>query len=176
LLLSFVEDAELIYRECGYGSVDEYIRNGLELDPEQVRWAIDGLRRMKPDDPIPYARAMELGKHGGPREGAGRPKKGEEQETKNQVANRHSKTSELSSTSRVRILARLDRDGHAELAAKVRAGKLSANKAAIEAGFGKPSPTPAESILKHLPKLTPAQLRHVRARIDELLNHKRRAA
>jgi hypothetical protein len=28
------------------------------------------------------------------------------------------------------ILARLDRDGHAELAAKVRAGKLSANAAA----------------------------------------------
>jgi hypothetical protein len=33
-------------------------------------------------------------------------------------------------TSSAYILARLDRDGHAELAAKVRAGKLSANAAA----------------------------------------------
>jgi hypothetical protein len=38
---------------------------------------------------------------------------------------------------RAYVLARLDRDGHAALAAKVRAGELSANAAAIEAGFCK---------------------------------------
>jgi hypothetical protein len=48
-------------RECGYASVEEYVRQGLELDPEQVSWAIEGLKRMQPDEPIPYSRAIELG-------------------------------------------------------------------------------------------------------------------
>jgi hypothetical protein len=37
-----MDDAEQIYRECGFVSVDAYIRNGLELDAEQVCWAIKG--------------------------------------------------------------------------------------------------------------------------------------
>jgi ElaB/YqjD/DUF883 family membrane-anchored ribosome-binding protein len=76
-------------------------------------------------------------------------------------------------TSRAYILARLDRDGHAELAAKVRAGKLSANAAAIEAGFRKHK-TPLERWLKLLPKMTRSELRQARARIDELLNDTKR--
>jgi hypothetical protein len=54
---------------------------------------------------------------------------------------------------RAYILARLDRDGYTELAAKVRAGTMSANAAAIEAGFRKQS-TPLEWVKKLLPKLT----------------------
>lgn len=62
--------------------------------------------------------------------------------------------------SRAYILARLDRDGHASLAAKVRAGTMSANAAAITAGFRKAS-TPLDQILKLLPKLTPKELRYL---------------
>jgi hypothetical protein len=58
---------------------------------------------MKPDEPIEFKRA--LGKRG-------RPKKGEEKGADS--------TLKRGSTSRKYILARLDRDGHGELAAKVR--------------------------------------------------------
>lgn len=74
------------------------------------------------------------------------------------------------------ILARLDRDGHAELAAKVRSGEMSANAAAIEADYRKPRLAPIERVLKDLDRLTPAQLRHVRARLDEMLKPRGRAA
>jgi hypothetical protein len=52
----------------------------------------------------------------------------------------------------VTTLARLKRD-HPELAKRVVAGELSPNAAAIEAGFRK-KPTPFQTILKLLPKLT----------------------
>src|SRR6476620_478194 len=37
-----MDDAEQIYRVCGFVSVDAYIQNGHELDAEQVCWAIKG--------------------------------------------------------------------------------------------------------------------------------------
>jgi hypothetical protein len=92
---------------------------------------------------------VEIGKHGGAREGAGRPKKGESRGAENQDANGNLK--KLGSNARAYILARLDPDGYIELAAKVRAGTMSANAAAIEAGFRKQS-TPL--VKKLLPKLT----------------------
>jgi hypothetical protein len=49
-------------------------------------------------------------------------------------------------------LARLNRD-RPDLAARVRAGELSANAAAIEAGFRK-KPSALEQVLRLLPKLT----------------------
>lgn len=78
---------------------------------------------------------------------------------KRQVANGHLATT--SSNSRARILARLDRaeerDGphpeYAELAAKVRAKEMSARAAKHAAGWGN-EPTPLETILKLLPRLT----------------------
>lgn len=70
-------------------------------------------------------------------------------------------------------LKRLKRD-RPDLFARVVAGELSANAAAIEAGFRKRPPTPLERILKDLDKLTTAaELQRVRARLDELA---RRAA
>jgi hypothetical protein len=54
--------------------------------------------------------------------------------------------------SRAYILARLDRDGHTELAAKVRAGELSANAAAI--AVYRKQPSPIEQAHKLVPKLT----------------------
>jgi hypothetical protein len=71
-------------------------------------------------------RQLILGKHGGDRRSGA---------VKDQVGN--TKLISDGGTTRAYILARLDRDGHHELAAKVRAGELSANAAAIEAGFRK---------------------------------------
>ena len=65
----------------------------------------------------PEARDAALGKHGGDRKS---------EAVKDQVGNARLK----GNGSVERILARLDRDGHAELAAMVRTGKMSANAAA----------------------------------------------
>jgi len=59
----------------------------------------------------------ELGKHG-------RPKKGEEKGDNNITFSERG-------TSAAYTLARLDRDGYVELAARVRSGRLSANAPAI---------------------------------------------
>jgi hypothetical protein len=64
---------------------------------------------------------LELGRHGGAR------RKGQKQS--------YNVTLKSRSNSRAYILGRLDRDGHTELANRVRAGRLSANAAATAAGF-----------------------------------------
>ena len=67
---------------------------------------------------------------------------------------------------RAYTLDRLKRERR-DLFDKVCAGELSANAAAIEAGFRKVS-NPLEVVLKLLPKVTPTGRRHIRARLDEL--------
>ena len=64
-------------------------------------------------------------------------------------------------------LARLKRD-HPKLAEKVVKGEMSANAAAIEAGFRKPPLTPFQTVVKLLPKLTTAERRKVKAELDKL--------
>jgi len=61
--------------------------------------------------------------------------------------------------SRAYALYRLSRE-RPDLLKKVKAGKLSAHAAAIEAGFRK-SLSPFDRILKFLPKLTPDQRRQI---------------
>src|SRR5262245_48188008 len=63
-LLEFVQDAEAMYSALGYVDVHDLIKRGFDLDPDQVNWAVEGLRRMEPNKPIPFERAIELGKHG----------------------------------------------------------------------------------------------------------------
>jgi len=74
----------------------------------------------------------KLGRHGGDRrsERAKADRLGHENDV--------SKLKPSEANTKVYWLARLDRDGHAELAAKVRAGELSATAAAIEVGYCKP--------------------------------------
>ena len=64
-------------------------------------------------------------------------------------------------------LARLERDGFTDLAAKVRAGELSAHAAAIEVGFRKKL-SPLEQILRLLPKLSDEDRRTVQKELDQL--------
>lgn len=76
--------------------------------------------------------------------------------------------------SRAYTLDRLKRE-RPDLFDKVKLGKLSANAAAIEAGFRKQA-TPLERILKLLPKLTSTERRHLYARLGETMKPKGRAA
>lgn len=175
-LLLFIDDG----REnefFGYPDEISYWREGLCLEPEAVPFAENYLRTRKARieagidgrdwREIPFGEAVTLGKNKG-----GQP--GNKNAIKNEGYNITFVSNRLKErgTSRAYILARLDRDGHAELAAKVRAGELSANAAAITAGFRKQS-TAIERALKLLPKLTPTQLKHLRARIDQILKPRR---
>lgn len=119
MLLFFVDDAEKA-DWLGYGSRNNYLHEALGLDPQQVTWAIDGLRQLKPDEPIAYDWAQKLGKQG-------RPKKGKE----------NLAIQGLKYGTRAHWLVRLDREGHADLATKVRSGEMSANAAAEKLGWRK---------------------------------------
>jgi hypothetical protein len=118
-LVQFVNDAALMYDALGFNSLDDMIHQGFGLKPADIGIAVEWLRLNPSDSPIELKTAIQLGKWG-------RPKKGEE---KGRIAT-------LSSRGRAYILARLDRD-RPDLAARVRAHELSANAAAIEAGFRK---------------------------------------
>jgi len=86
------------------------------------------------DDPAP-----PLGKHGGARVGAGRPKRGEKREQKIQGGRQNNESTLKSGEKNTKThwLRRLDRD-HPGLAARVRAGELTANAAATELGWRRP--------------------------------------
>jgi hypothetical protein len=153
-LLEFVEDGEQMYGPLGFGSVEDFIERGLQLNPQDVAWAIDGLRRMKPHEAIPYKRAILRGK-------AGRPKKGE--------GNVGDANISKGGTTAPYIVARLERDAP-EIAKQLARGEFkSARAAGIAAGFIKTS-TPFEIILKQLPKLTKQE----RNKLRVMLNDKRK--
>lgn len=116
-LVFFIEDAGA-NDWLGYGTREAYIRDGLELDPEMVTWAVDGLRRLDGKNAIGFDEAVVLGRHGGKR-------------VKDQGDIR---TLTERGTTQSYTIARLRRD-RPDLAELVVQGELSANAAAIEAGF-----------------------------------------
>jgi hypothetical protein len=122
-LLRFIDEAQEMLPALGYTSLDEFVQRGLRLDPALVSWAVDGLHQLKPDEPIPFDRAIRLGRQG-------RPTK------EQQVARKgYNVTFSKRGYKRDYILARLDRDQHHQLAADVRAARLSAHAAALQAGY-----------------------------------------
>lgn len=123
-LLRFVEESHDMLEPLGYVDVDDFITRGLELEPVMVEWALQGLKRLQPDQPIPFQRAVALGKKG--TAGPGRGHK----------TSRNTRGLGASDT-RGYVLARLQRDGHSELIAQVYAGELSANAAAKRVGYRK---------------------------------------
>jgi hypothetical protein len=139
-LIQFAAEAARMWRPLGYASREEFIAVGLGLVPEDVDWAVVGLQRWKPDEPIPLADAVHLGKRG-------RPRKGEE---------RKGTEIPLRGGNPTYIIARLDRD-RPELAARVRTGDLTAYAAARQAGIAKrtfrvpldDSAAAVRAILKH---------------------------
>jgi hypothetical protein len=150
LLLSFISDG----RESsfgGYSDEEAYIREGLGLDPEAVSWAIRGLELTGSQVPVPFSEAVVLGKRGGDRRSAA-------------VKDQGSDTT-LIGRGRAYILARLDRD-RPDLATRVRTEELSANAAAIEAGFKK-KPTPLDVLRSAWRKASDEERDTFREEIDD---------
>lgn len=164
-LVEFVNEAQAMFDALGYESADALIRDGYGLEPEEIHLAVKWLELNPPANPIELRVAIEegakLGTHGGDRPGSGRPKKGEvkEPQERNQACNARLKYGTVPHT-----LARLDRD-KPELAEKVRAGELSANAAAIEAGF-RHKPTPLETLQRAWRKANPDERAAFRNYID----------
>jgi|SRR5262252_3744984 len=124
-LLHFVEDAPEMIESLGYVDVDDFIRRGLELEPAMVAWAIKGLESLRPNEPIPFERAVHLGRHGGDHTSP----KGKAIAKAARLADNLAR-----GTGSPYLLARLDRD-HPNVAAEVRAGKLKAKTAARQVGI-----------------------------------------
>ena len=52
-LIQFVSEANDVYRDLGFESVDDMIRDGYELKPEDIHAAVDWLERNKPEWAMP---------------------------------------------------------------------------------------------------------------------------
>lgn len=126
-LVFYIEDAAK-NDWIGFGGRDEYIRDGLGLEPDLVAWAVDGLRRLDGRHAVTFDEAVVLGKQGAPL-GNDNAKKDRENKPRN---------TKFESDTASYAVARLRRDAP-ELADAVKRGELSANAAAIQAGFRKPT-------------------------------------
>lgn len=162
ILLRFIEDGRA-GGFAGYSDEDTYIRDGLGLDPETVRWAVEGLSIMGAEVPVTFADAVEtgrLGTHGGDRRS-------------DKVRDQGSIGNLKGGNNTAYTLARLDRD-RPELAAEVRAGRMTANAAAIEAGFRR-KPTPFETLTRVWAKASAAERAAFRDFIDAPVMDRRAA-
>src|SRR4051794_34787875 len=157
-LVQFVNDTQEMFAALGFASPEAMVREGYGLEPAEIALAVEWLKLNPTTEPISLNAVLELGKHGGDRRS---------EKVKDQGDNI---TLKERGTSRAYIIARLERDGHHELAAKVREKKLSANAAAEEAGFRKKRArrkrTALELILAQLPKLTTGERLTLRESLD----------
>ena len=115
------EEAESHYEDLGYESAEAMVRDGFGLDLDTTRLAVEWLRKEDPKIAVPLS--VALGKHGGDRRSK------EVDQANNVSLKQHGNDKNYT-------LARLHRD-RPDLAARVESGELSANAAAIEAGFRK---------------------------------------
>jgi hypothetical protein len=124
-LLRFVSEAREfdMIGKLGYRDEEDFIRQGLGMDPETVGYALAALKRIKPDWALPFKEAVKFGKQGGDRKS----EKAKEDQGNNVTLKRRGNRSDYT-------LARLRRD-RPDLAEQVTAGTLSAHAAAIQAGF-----------------------------------------
>jgi hypothetical protein len=127
-LIEFCEEANAVWQELGYDSAADMIRNGYELDPQQIELAVAWLKINEPDSAIGIGDIVPLRDPKG-----GRPKK-EDNLSNLQVT--------PPGNSNERVIRRLARDCP-EMLDKIEAGELTVNAAAIAAGIRK-KPTKAE--------------------------------
>lgn len=129
-LLKLVTDAEGC-EWLGFGTRDRYMLEGLEIEPNAGDLAIEFLRAAHLEVPVAFTDAVDGGRK--LRDKPGRPSLAE---LRNTNGSDYNNNESVSGRGVEYTLARLDRD-QPELADRVRAGELSANAAAIEAGFRK---------------------------------------
>ena len=173
-LLRFVEEAEAMCKPLGFDSVEILIRDGLGLDPSLVGWAVDGLRGMKPEEPIPFQRAVEIGKladHG--RQSADRTKNGRFLPEKAKADNIRSGAY---GTSAAYTRARLERDALkdpvcAKALGRLQAGLMSANAAAVEAGFRK-APDPVRTAVRAVEAVPDQRMSEFVGALEPNLRHR----
>jgi hypothetical protein len=143
-LLQFTEEALEMVGPLGYADVTDLLRRGLHLDPAMVQWAVEGLKHLKPTEPIPFNKAVALGQHGG--DHGNQYTKAKRQDDPVILAK---------GNSAAYLLARLDRD-RPDLAARVRAGEVKPKTAARQAGIIK-TPTTLEHLYRVWRKATPEE-------------------
>jgi hypothetical protein len=128
-LIEFCEEANVVWQELGYESSADMIRNGYELDPQQIELAVSWLKINEPQIAVGLGDIVPLRDPKG-----GRPRKDENLD--------NIKVSNKGGTDTDYTLRRLARDAP-EMLDKIEAGELSVNAAAIKAGIRK-KPTKAE--------------------------------
>lgn len=165
-LVRFVNESTVMLGPLGYADVTDFVRRGLELDPEMVDWAVRGLRSLKPNDPVRLSDAVELG-----RPNSGGAPLGNKNAAKDKAQGKQSLmlsaiVSRDYGTSRDYILARLVRDGHTSLHDAVQAGEKSAHAAALEVGYRK-QPTALDRLRAAWRKATAEERRIFRNEVTE---------
>lgn len=168
-LLDFVRDAERnrMWEALGLPDLDAYIREGLKIDPELARWAMQGLESLKPEWAVGFDEAVTIGK--GQRLAADPTTP----EGNANGTNQHSGPDNIRptllatgyGTSAEYLVRRLKRDAPEIAAALGRGEYRSARAAAIAAGI-KRVPTALEACLHAWRKLTPEERQRFREMID----------
>ena len=128
-LLEFTQQAEEMWKELGFKSADDMIRNGFELEPNDARNAVKWLKRWKPDEAVSYKTAVERA-----RDQAATIKQGTRTDLQ------HSgNTTKLKGRKTVEHHLRRLAKHRPDILARYEAGELSAHAAALEAGFIHPT-------------------------------------
>lgn len=153
-LIRFVEDGSKMYEVLGFTDLSDFVRRGLEIDPDVVDWAIRGLKTLKPGEPVTLADAVSVGKlHAN----------GTNQHTRPAEGGPDSDKTLTYGTSRDYIIARLIRDGFADEAQAVHEGRKSANRAALDHGWRKPPACLIDRVCALLTRMTDDEVREFEA-------------
>lgn len=145
-LVEWVKDAEEMWEPLGYASRDEFLTNGLDLNPEEVTLAVRWLELNEPESAIGMEEVVTLAQK--VRELPAQPTLSEamqgnqnarKEKDENSVANGQPVlTEQQSSNSQERIIRRLKRDAPAIAKMLERGEYKSARAAGIAAGIVKP--------------------------------------
>lgn len=171
-LIRFAEEAERMCVPLGFDSAKDLLRRGLEIDPELVDWAIEGLRALDPSEPVALEAAVAVGKAqalaADPEVkplGPAAPEKGEARNPSGR--NQHLEVDSVSiepnpdnggrrGTGAEYLVRRLKRDAP-EVAAELARGELpSARAAAIKAGIVR-VPSKVERAFRLVERMTTAE-------------------
>ena len=150
-LLEFIQDAEEMWQELGFDSAEHMIREGYELDPIEVQYALDWLKVKSPEEAVTFEVAVNGGRKLMSRSEAGA-LGGRGKEKALDIIKSFN-----GGTERSYILARLERDRPDILNEFHQGVHKSARAAGIAAGIIK-VPSNYEQAIKAIGKLTPDEL------------------
>jgi hypothetical protein len=164
-LVEWVSDAEELWGPLGYGSADDLIRRGYNLEPEEIRLVARWLELNDPDTEVGLeeakSRAQQMAE-------AARATTGE---VRSRADNQHSQSANATQAERAkeagiskRQQEKLDALARRapELLARVRTREMSTHRACVEAGIVK-VPTPLEKAKRAVERLTEAEGRELAA-------------